>query len=187
MWPWSLWIWLESGNWVKKPCLSIVMISVQVSGSHTRSLPLTKHKGRKGTLRLCFSFIPWESVINQLFSKFLPRWNNVPLHPTAHDGEYAYLVLDDWVLDFFFSLEYIWFGASQVAHEKRICLSMLGSQKTWIWSLGWKDLLEKEMVTQSSLLAWEIPWTEKPGGLQRVGHDLETEYACTHSFFTMLS
>ena len=41
---------------------------------------------------------------------------------------------------------------------------------------GWEDLLEKEMATHSSSLAWEIPWTEKPGGLQskesqRVRHD----------------
>ena len=43
-------------------------------------------------------------------------------------------------------------------------------------SLGWEDPLEKEMETYSSILAWEIPWTEEPGGLQsmglqRVGHD----------------
>ena len=37
-------------------------------------------------------------------------------------------------------------------------------QETWIWSLGWEDSLEKEMATHSSILAWEIPWTEKPGG-----------------------
>ena len=41
---------------------------------------------------------------------------------------------------------------------------------------GSEDLLEKEMATHSSILAWEIPWTERPGGLQsmgsqRVGHD----------------
>ena len=45
-----------------------------------------------------------------------------------------------------------------------------------VGSLGWEDPLEKEMATHSSILAWEIPWTEKPGGLQsrglqRVGHD----------------
>ena len=39
----------------------------------------------------------------------------------------------------------------------------------WIQSLGWEDPLEKEMATHSSILAWEIPWTEKPGGLQRMG------------------
>ena len=38
-----------------------------------------------------------------------------------------------------------------------------------VQSLGWKDALEKEMATHSSILAWEIPWTEKPGGLQSIG------------------
>ena len=43
-------------------------------------------------------------------------------------------------------------------------------------SLGWEDPMQKEMVTHSSILAWRIPWTEKPGGLQStgsqsVGHD----------------
>ena len=33
------------------------------------------------------------------------------------------------------------------------------------WSQGWEDLLEKEMETHSSILAWKIPWTEEPGGL----------------------
>ena len=42
-------------------------------------------------------------------------------------------------------------------------------QETRLWFLGWKDPLEKEMVTYSSILAWEIPWTEKPGGLQSMG------------------
>ena len=49
-------------------------------------------------------------------------------------------------------------------------------QETWVRSLGWEDPLEKEMATHSSILAWRIPWTEEPGGLQstgsqRVGHD----------------
>ena len=38
-------------------------------------------------------------------------------------------------------------------------------QETWVRALGWEDLLEKEMTTHSSILAWEIPWTEEPGGL----------------------
>ena len=46
--------------------------------------------------------------------------------------------------------------------------------------LDWEDPLEKEMVTHPSILAWKIPWTEKPGelpftGWQRVGHDLGTK------------
>ena len=39
----------------------------------------------------------------------------------------------------------------------------------WVRSLGWEDLLEEEMATRSSILAWEIPWTEEPGGLQSTG------------------
>ena len=42
-------------------------------------------------------------------------------------------------------------------------------QETWVRSLGWEDPLQEEMVTHSSILAWKIPWTEKPGGLQSMG------------------
>ena len=38
-------------------------------------------------------------------------------------------------------------------------------QETQVQSLGWEDPLEKDMATDSSILAWEIPWTEEPGGL----------------------
>ena len=49
-------------------------------------------------------------------------------------------------------------------------------QETWVQSLGWEDPLEKGMATHFSILAWRIPWTEEPDGLQsmglqRVGHD----------------
>ena len=52
-------------------------------------------------------------------------------------------------------------------------------QETRVPTLGWEDPLEKEMATHSSILAWRIPWTEEPGGLQstglqRVGHDWAT-------------
>ena len=53
-------------------------------------------------------------------------------------------------------------------------------QETWVLSLGQEDPLEQEMTTHSSILAWKIPWTEEPGGLQsmglqRVRHDLATK------------
>ena len=38
-------------------------------------------------------------------------------------------------------------------------------QEMWVWSLGWEDSLEKEMVTHSIFFAWEISWTEEPGRL----------------------
>ena len=55
-------------------------------------------------------------------------------------------------------------------------------QETRVQSLSQEDPLEKEMVTNSSSLAWKSPWTEEPGrlqsmGLQRVGHDLAIEHA----------
>ena len=54
------------------------------------------------------------------------------------------------------------------------CLTIV--QETWVRYLSQEDALEKEMTTHSSILAWEIPWMEEPGGLQsvglqRVGHD----------------
>ena len=50
-------------------------------------------------------------------------------------------------------------------------------QETWVQSLGQEDPLEKEMASHSSILAWRIPWTKEPGGLQSIGshrvrHDL---------------
>ena len=42
-------------------------------------------------------------------------------------------------------------------------------QETWVQSLGWEDPLEKGMAAHSSILAWEIPRTEEPGGLQSTG------------------
>ena len=66
----------------------------------------------------------------------------------------------------------------------RICCSAVAqmvknlpeTQETWVRFLGGEDTLEEEMATHSSILAWEIPWTEESGrlqsmGSQRVGHD----------------
>ena len=67
-------------------------------------------------------------------------------------------------------LQYSW--ASLVAEMVKNPPAM---QETWVRSLGWEDPLEEGMATHSSMLAWRIPWTEEPGGLQsmgsrRVGH-----------------
>ena len=47
--------------------------------------------------------------------------------------------------------------------------NLVAMQETWIPSLGQEDPLEEEMTTHSSILAWKIPWTEEPGGLQSTG------------------
>ena len=53
---------------------------------------------------------------------------------------------------------------------------MQETEEMQVQSLGWEEALEEGMATHSSILAWRIPWTEEPGGLQwielqRVGHD----------------
>ena len=67
----------------------------------------------------------------------------------------------------------------------RIRLPVQGTWETWVSSCCLEDPLEEEMATHSSILAWRIPWTEEPGGLQslgsqRVGHD----WACTNKWET---
>ena len=61
-------------------------------------------------------------------------------------------------------------------------------RETQVQSLGQEDLLEKEMATHSSILAWKIPWMEKPGrlqsmGSQRVGHDRVTSLSVSFIAF----
>ena len=63
-------------------------------------------------------------------------------------------------------------GASQVAQMVKNLPAM---QETQVQSPGWEDPLEKGMTTHSSTLAWRIPWTEEPGGLQAMG-----SYRVTH-------
>ena len=46
-------------------------------------------------------------------------------------------------------------------------------QETWVSLLGWEDPMEEVMATHSSILAWRIPWTEEPGGLQSMGYRKE--------------
>ena len=65
------------------------------------------------------------------------------------------------------SLSILW--ASLVAQMVKNLPAM---QETWIRSLGQEDLLKKGMATHSSILAWKIPWTEEPGGLQSPGSQM---------------
>ena len=69
----------------------------------------------------------------------------------------------------------VFWSASPVAQQVKNLPLMQKMWETQVWSLGQEDPLEEEMATHFSILAWEIPWTEEPGGLQskgsqRVGH-----------------
>ena len=60
--------------------------------------------------------------------------------------------------------------------------------ESWLWSLGWDDPLEKGKATHSRILAWRIPWTEEPGGLQSMGSQTAGYDWVTNTFtFTYLS
>ena len=59
--------------------------------------------------------------------------------------------------------------------------NLLAIQEIRVWSLGWKDSLEKEMVIHSSILAWRIPWIEEPSGLQSMGSQSWTWLTNTHT------
>ena len=63
-----------------------------------------------------------------------------------------------------YPLQYSW--ASLVVQTVKNPPAM---QETWVQSLGLEDPLEEGMATHSSILAWKIPWTEEPGGLQSMG------------------
>ena len=63
-----------------------------------------------------------------------------------------------------YALQYYW--ASLVA---QLVKNLPAMQETWVLSLGWEDTLEMGKANHSSILAWRIPWTEEPGGLQSIG------------------
>ena len=72
-----------------------------------------------------------------------------------------------------------WIAARQASlsiTNWRSSLRLTSIEEMWVWSLGGEDPLEREIATHSSILAWEIPWTEEPGGLQspRVRHKWAT-------------
>ena len=90
--------------------------------------------------------------------------------PPAQQNSFGALMSHSWLSDLgvcqqcgpHLKLFCIW--ASQMALVvKRTCLPM---QETWVQSLSQEDPLEKEIATYSSILAWRIPWIEKPSGLQ---------------------
>ena len=71
------------------------------------------------------------------------------------------------------------YSSSWVSLVAQVVMNLPAIQETQVRSLDQEDPLEKEMAAHSSILAWEIPWTEESGGLQfmgsqRVGHNCET-------------
>ena len=105
-------------------------------------------------------FIYWASLVTQLVKNL----------PAMQETSVRFLGWED-PLEKGYPLQY--FSASLVAQTVRNPPAMW---ETWVRSVGWEDPLEKGIATHFSILAWRIPWAEKPGGLQsmesqRVRHD----------------
>ena len=101
------------------------------------------------------------------------NWTEMNFHPLLERG-YMWAVS---VSELKYLMSVIKLETSLVAQMVKHLSTMW---ETWVWSLGGEDLLEKEMATHSSFLAWKIPWMEAPNRLQsmesqRVGHDWATE------------
>ena len=76
----------------------------------------------------------------------------------------------------------VWLRLTQWFSGKESACDEGDLKKMWVQSLGWDDPLEYKMATYTSILAWKIPWTAEPGGLQsmvsqRVKHNWRTEHA----------
>ena len=71
-----------------------------------------------------------------------------------------------WILD----------GTSKKHSGLQMVKNLPEMQETWVQSLGQEDPLEKGMATHSSILAWRIPWTEEPGGLQSMGSQIAAHH-----------
>ena len=77
------------------------------------------------------------------------------------------------------------YGGNGSAGKKSACNSE--TQETWVWSLDQEDPLEKEIATHSTILAWEIPWTEEPGGVQGKGlWSVEHDWATKHTYKSLV-
>ena len=87
-------------------------------------------------------------------------WINVCFSNWLLEGNVCW---NDWLINELKWNYYLTFWASLVAQTVKNLPVMLETQ---VWSLGWEGPLEKGMTTHSSLLAWRIPWTEQPSGLQ---------------------
>ena len=78
-------------------------------------------------------------------------------------------------------------GASQVAQWKKNLPAMQETLEIWVQLPSWEDSLEEGMATDSSILAWRIPWTDEPAGVQSIGcKESDTTEATEHWTYEMI-
>ena len=119
---------------------------------------LFSHLGR---YRVEFPVLYSRSLLVLYFAWIISLWAECPQVPSVLQRGSDFHPFEGWII---FCCEYILGFLVGLMVENQPAM-----QETWVWSLGQEDPLEKEMTIHSSFLAWTIPWTEKPGGLQCMG------------------
>ena len=116
--------------------------------------------------------------ISTLAPPFLVLLCSYTAHLCPHDHSDSYHSRREYAL---FNIKFLSTWASLVAQSVK---NLPAVQETWVQSLGWEDPLEKEMATHSSILAWKISWTEKPGRLHNAS--IYISYCLEIAYFFLL-
>ena len=139
------------------------------------------------------TFCDWLLSLSIMFSKFthiiacvsllhLLLLVNIPWHGHNTVGLSIHQLIDILIIFTFWLLGIMLLRDSLVAQRVK---SLPAMRKTWVRSLGREDPLEKKMATRSSILAWKIPWTEEPCGIQSMGSQrVRHDWAISLSLFT---
>ena len=126
--------------------------------------------------RISGSLLIMMIIVNTISNKCIKYNNIISVIVTLIENKNTHKILS-LILKYYCNSNCPWLSHCREAQGIKYPLLM---QEMQVWSLGWEDLLEKKMSTHSSILAWNISWTEEPGrlqsmGSQRVLHDWETK------------
>ena len=105
-------------------------------------------------------------LILRFFKCFITCLKRDGLHKPSAFGSVLFILLRYWTRHYAQMNGGVYFSISRTSLVAQMVETLPAMQETWVRSLDGKDTLEKEMATHSHILAWRIPWTEEPGGLQ---------------------
>ena len=153
------------------PLLSLIFLKRSLVFPLLLSSSIIKHCLLKKAF-LSLLAILWNSAFNWIYLSLSPlllaSFHSSALHKASSDNHFAFsLFLNLWN-GFVYCLLY------NITDLLQMVKNLPAMQETWVECLGWEDPLGKGMTTHISILAWKIPWTEEPGGLQSMGSQSRT-------------
>ena len=110
-----------------------------------------------------------KSIIKFLLYLLRPLKLLFPMHQSGSSWLSSYLNMDSFCNNAEWLEIVYWVFGIKPSLVAQMVKNLPALQEMWVWPLGWEDPLEKEMATDSSILAWRIPWTEELKGLQFMG------------------